>query len=87
MSKLRITFVIVVDILLVAALILFYYVDQLINGTLYYFGLIFDAAWAQPYFLLSRLTLVLIVAAIFLISSVELPIAALKEKKSKSKQT
>jgi heme/copper-type cytochrome/quinol oxidase subunit 3 len=83
MSKLRIGFVIFVDILLFTALIMIYYVDQMINGTLYYFGLIFDAGWAQPYFLLSRLTVILIIAAILVISSVELPISALKERTSK----
>ena len=80
MSKIRIVFVIFVDMLLFTALIMIYYVDQMINGTLYYFGLIFDAVWAQPYNLLSRLTVILIIAAIFLISSVELPISAFKEK-------
>jgi hypothetical protein len=58
-----------------------YYVDQMVNGTLYYFGLIFDNGWAQPYYLLSRLSVILIIAAILMISSAELPISALKEKK------
>jgi len=79
MSKPRIGFVILVDVLLFIALILICYVDQMINGTLYYFGLIFDNGWAQPYFLLSRLSGVLIIAAILMISSVELPFSALKE--------
>jgi hypothetical protein len=56
----------------------------MINGTLYYFGLIFDNGWAQPYFLLSRISVIFIIAAIFMISSVELPISAFKEKSSKS---
>jgi len=56
-----------------------YYVDQMVNGTLYYFGLIFDNGWAQPYYLLSRLSVILIIAAIVMISSAELPIPALKE--------
>ena len=80
MSRLRIGFVILTDSLLFIALIMIYYVDQMVNGTLYYFGLIFDNGWAQPYYLLSRLSVILIIAAILVISSVELPISALKEK-------
>jgi len=80
MSKLRIGFVILTDALLIIALFMIYYLDQMVNGTLYYFGLIFDSGWAQPYYLLSRLSVILIIAAILVISSVELPISALKEK-------
>jgi hypothetical protein len=80
MSKRRIGFVILTDILLFIALIMIYYIDQMINGMLYYFGLIFDNAWAQPYYLLSRLSVILMIGAIIAISSVELPISALKEK-------
>jgi len=47
---------------------------------LYYFGLISDQGWLQPYFLLSRISVILIIAAIIVIASVELPISALKEK-------
>jgi heme/copper-type cytochrome/quinol oxidase subunit 3 len=80
MSKLRIGLVILVDTLLFIALILIYYIDQMVNGTLYYFGLIFDNGWAQPYYLLSRISVILIIAAIIMISSVELPVSAFKEK-------
>ena len=80
MSKLRAGFVIFADVLLVTALIMVYFLDQMVNGTLYNFGLIFDAAWSQPYYLLSRLTVALVITAILMISTVELPISALKEK-------
>ena len=80
MSKLRIGFVILADVLLFIALIMIYYIDQMVNGTLYSFGLIFDVGWTQPYLLLSRLSVILIIAGILLISSAEFPIAALKEK-------
>ncbi len=80
MSKVRIGFVMLVDILLSIALILIYYIDRIVNGTLYYFGLISDQGWLQPYFLLSRISAILIIAAIIIISSVLLPIPALKEK-------
>ena len=80
MSKLRIGFVIFADFLLVTALVTIYYLDQMVNGTLYNFGLIFDTGWSQPYYLLSRLTVAMVIAAILMISTVELPISALKEK-------
>ena len=81
MSKPRIALVILVDLLLFTALILIYQIDQLINGTLYYFGLIFNNAWAQPYFLISRASVIAIIAGIFMFSAVELPIPALEDKK------
>jgi hypothetical protein len=80
MSKLRIGFVVLVDVLLFIALILIYYIDQMVNGTLYYFSLIFDNGWAQPYYLLPGIRVVLIIAVIFMISSVELSVSAFKEK-------
>lgn len=80
MSKIRIGFIILVDVLLFIALVLIYYIDQMVNGTLYYFGLISDQGWLQPYFLLSRISVILIIAAIIMISSVLFPIPALKEK-------
>ena len=80
MSKLRVGFIIFSDVLLFTALIMIYYLDQMVNGTLYYFGLIYDAGWAQPYYWLPRLSAALIIAAIIMVSSAELPISALKEK-------
>jgi hypothetical protein len=80
MSRLRVGLIILVDLLLFVALIQIYYIDQMVNGTLYYYGLISSIGWLQPYYLLSRLSVVLIILAISLISSVELPISALKEK-------
>ena len=80
MSKLRVGLVVFVDVLLFIALILIYQMDQLVNGTLYYYGLIFDYGWYLQYTLLSRLSVVGIGVAMFLLSSVELPISAFKEK-------
>jgi hypothetical protein len=84
MSKIRIGFIIFIDALLFIALVLIYYIDQMVNGTLYNFGLISDQGWLQPYFLLSRISVILIIASIIVISSVLLPIPALKEKKEKT---
>lgn len=80
MSKLRIGVIIFADLLLVTSLIMIYFLDQMVNGTLYNFGLIFDVGWSQPYYNLSRLAVGLIIVAIFIVSSVELPISAFKEK-------
>ena len=79
MAKIRVALVIVVDALLFVALLLMYNIDQMVNGTLYYFGLIADLGWQQPYYLLSRLSVILIIASIFLFSAVELPISAFKD--------
>ena len=79
MSRIRVALVIFVDALLFVALILMYYIDQMVNGTLYYFGLISDVGWQQPYYLLFRLSVILVIGAIFLFSSVELPISAFKD--------
>jgi hypothetical protein len=80
MSKLRVSLVVFVDVMLFIALILIYQIDQLVNGTLYYHGLIFNYGWYLQYTLLSRLSAVGIALAMFLLSSVELPISAFKEK-------
>ena len=79
MSRLRVALVILGDAMLFITLILLLQIDQLVNGTLYSYGLDFSNDWAQPYWLLFRLSLVLIVVAIFLISVVELPHPAFQE--------
>jgi hypothetical protein len=65
--------------MLVAAVVLLLEIDKLVNGTLYGYGLVFSDNWAQPYWLMFRLTLALIVAAVILISVVELPYPAFEE--------
>jgi len=79
MSRLRVTLVILGDAMLLVAVILLLQIDQLVNGTLYSYGLVFSSDWVQPYWLLMRVSLVLIVVAIFLISVVELPHPAFQE--------
>jgi hypothetical protein len=78
-SRLRVALVILGDVMLLVAVILLLLIDQLVNGTLYSYGLVFSSDWAQPYWLLMRVSLVLIVVAIFLISVVELPHPAFQE--------
>ena len=79
MSRLRVALVILGDVMLLVAVILLLQIDQLVNGTLYNYGLVFSSDWAQPYWLLIRVSLILIIVAIFLISVVELPHPAFQE--------
>jgi hypothetical protein len=79
MSRLRVALVVLGDAMLLVAVILLLQIDRLVNGTLYSYGLVFSNYWAQPYWLLMKVSLVLIVAAIFLISVVELPHPAFQE--------
>ena len=82
MSRLRVALVILGDAMLFIVVILLLQIDQLVNGTLYSYGLVFSSDWAQPYWLLMRVSLVLIVVAILLISVVELPHPAFQEDKA-----
>ena len=79
MSRLRVALVILGDVILFIVVILLLQIDQLVNDTLYDYGLNFSNDWAQPYWLMFRVCLVLIVVAIFLISVVELPHPAFQE--------
>jgi hypothetical protein len=78
-SRLRVALVILGDVMLLAAVILVLLIDQLVNGTLYSYGLVFSNDWAQPYELLLSVSLILIIVAIFLISVVELPHPAFQD--------
>jgi len=80
MPKLRIVLVVLGDILLFIAVVLLIQIDQLVNGTLYYYGLIFNDEWAQPFWMMFRICVILIISAIILISLVELPYPAFEEK-------
>lgn len=60
-------------------LILLIQIDKLVNDTLYSYGLTFSTEWAQPYWLMLRISLLLIVVAIFIISVVELPQPSFRE--------
>lgn len=86
MSKWRAAFIILVDSMLIIALVMIYYIDQMVNGTLYYYGLLADQGWMQPYFLLSRVCAIVIIVALFVISFVELPTPIFAEKKEQKNQ-
>ena len=79
-SKLRIALVVLADALVFIALIMLSQIDKLVHGTLYSYGLRFDIAWAEPYWLMYKIMLVALVAAILLFSLVELPVPAFEEK-------
>jgi hypothetical protein len=80
MSRARASIVVLGDLMLVGVLVLLLEIDKLVNGTLYNYGLVFSYDWAQPYWLMFRVSLVLIVVAIILISIVELPHPAFEER-------
>ena len=79
MSKARVALVVLGDVMLVAAVMLLLEIDKLINGTLYSYGLVFSYDWVQPYWLMFRVCLILIVVTVVLISLVELPHPAFEE--------
>jgi hypothetical protein len=79
MSKAKVAIVVLSDVLLVGAIALLLEIDKLVNGTLYYYGLVFSDDWAQPFWLMFRVTLALIAAAIIIISVVELPYPAFEK--------
>ena len=79
MSKARAALVVLGDVMLIAAVVLLLEIDKLVHGTLYGYGLVFSYDWANPYWLMFRLCLVLIVVAVVLISLVELPHPAFEE--------
>ena len=81
MSNLRVALVVLGDAMLCGVLVLLVQIDRLVNITLYEYGLAFSDNWAQPYWLMLRVSMVLIVVAIFVISVVELPYPLFDEKK------
>jgi len=83
MSKVRAALVVLGDVMLIAVVVLLLEIDKLVNGTLYNYGLVFSYDWAQSYWLLFRLSLTLIIVAIIIISVVELPYPAFREKTEK----
>jgi hypothetical protein len=85
-SRLRVALVLLGDAMLCVAIVLIVQIDQLVNGTLYSYGLVFNDSWAQPYGLMLKVSLILIVAAIILISVVELPYPAFQEKAEEAEQ-
>ena len=78
--RLRGALVILGDAMLAVALVLLLEIDKLVNSTLYGYGLVFSYDWTQPYWLMFRVTLALIIVAVILISVIELPYPALEEK-------
>ena len=79
MSRIRVALVVLCDAMLIAAVVFLLELDQLVNGTLYWHGLIFSYEWAESYWLFFRATIILIIAAVFLISLVELPHPAFED--------
>jgi hypothetical protein len=79
-SRARVALVVLGDMMLIVAVVLLLEIDKIVNVTLYSYGLVFSDGWAQPYWLMFRVTLALIVVAIILISVVELPYPAFEDR-------
>lgn len=67
----RASVVIVVDAMLIEALILLLDLDTMVHNMLYDYGLVFSRAWAEPYWLIMRTSMALIVVAIVVLSILE----------------
>jgi hypothetical protein len=80
MSRLRVALVVLGDAMLIVAALLLLELDRLVHNTLYGYSLTFSYEWAEPYWLLLRLTIALIVIAIIVISLVEIPHPMFEEK-------
>ncbi len=79
MSRIRVALVVLCDLMLLAAVVFLLEIDKLVNNTLYWYGLTFSYDWANPYWLLFRVTIALIIIAVVLISLVELPHPAFED--------
>ncbi len=79
MSRIRVALVVLCDALLIAAVVILFEIDKLVNKTLYLYGLNFSHDWADPYWLFLRVTLILIIAAVVILSLVELPHPAFED--------
>jgi cbb3-type cytochrome oxidase subunit 1 len=79
-SKTRALIIILIDVMLTAAVVLLFQIDRLVNATLYDYGLVFSREWAEPYWIMLRMSLALVLVAIFVISVLELPHPAFEDK-------
>jgi len=77
--KIRAAIVIVLDVMLSVVLILLFYVDKLVNHTLYAYGLVFSIEWAEPYWIMIRISMALIVLVILILSILDLPYPLLRK--------
>jgi hypothetical protein len=83
-SRIRVGLIITADAILCVVVVLIFLIDRLVNDTLYDFGLKFSDAWAQPYWLMLRTCLILLVIVILMVSVVELPTPMFQEKTEES---
>lgn len=80
LNRKRAAIIVLCDALLIASVVLFLQSDLIVNGTLYYYGLIADSAWLVPYQCFFKVVLLLVVAVIFIIAMLELPTPAFESK-------
>jgi hypothetical protein len=82
----RASIVIAIDAMLIVALILLFALDTAVHGMLYDYGLVFSHAWAEPYWLIMRTSMTLIVLAIVILSVLEFVYPLLGKNPSQSKR-
>lgn len=68
------------DAMLIVVLVLLSYIDKLVHGTLYNYRLVFSVEWADPYWMMMRTSMILIVIVILILSILDLPYPSLKKK-------
>jgi hypothetical protein len=78
--KIRAAIVIAMDAMLVTVLLLLSYVDRLVHGTLYNYGLVFSVEWAEPYWIMMRASMALIAIVFSILTILDLPHPSLKKK-------
>jgi len=72
-ARLRAVVVIALDAMLAAVLVLLSYIDKLVHGTLYNYGLVFNAEWAEPYWIMMKASMALIAIVIWILTILDLP--------------
>lgn len=77
----RAAIVMFLDTLLVIALICLFFLDKLVNGILYDYGLVFSYGWAEPYWLWMRTSMTLIGIVVFTLSALEFLYPLLRREK------
>jgi len=68
----RASIIIILNAILISALISMFLVDKLVNELLYDYGLVFSLNWAEPYWLMMRTSMAMIVIVIVVFTLLEI---------------
>jgi len=77
----RAAIVMFLDTLLIIVLICLFFLDELVHGILYNYGLVFSDGWAQPYWLWMRTSMTLTGIVVFTLSALEFLYPLLRREK------